>query len=247
MTIAIIPARYGSSRLKGKPLIPVAGKPMIRRVYEQAKKAEHLSDVVVATDDVRVKNAVEAFSGKAVLTESDLSSGTDRVARAAEILEIPGDEIVVNIQGDQPVFNPKCIAELLRPFKEDRTINMSTLAYRIREEREITDPKDVKVTFDKNGYALYFSRAAIPYPRDKGTKAAYYKHLGFYAYRKDFLSRMARLEKGYYEDIEKLEQLKILEYGFRIKIVITAHDSPEVDLPEDIGRIESSHDSFQFE
>ncbi|MBU2452980.1 MAG: 3-deoxy-manno-octulosonate cytidylyltransferase, partial [Proteobacteria bacterium] len=149
------------------------------------------------------------------------------------------DDIVINIQGDQPVFNPFTIDEMISPFSYDPDLVMSTLAFKIKDEREITDPKDVKVTFDQNGFALYFSRAQIPYPRDRETRADFYKHLGFYAYKKSFLDKLVTLPTGTCEHIEKLEQLRVLEFGYRIKVVITLYDSPEIDLPEDINRIET--------
>lgn len=240
MTIAIIPSRYGSSRLEGKPLALIAGKSMIQRVYEQAQKSKAISQTIVATDDERIIKAVEAFGGKAVMTSDDCRSGTDRVAQTAQIMGLGPDEIIVNIQGDQPVFNPLTIDELIAPFAADPDLVMSTLAFKIQDQREITDPKDVKVTFDNNQFALYFSRAQIPYPRDPGTKADFYKHLGFYAYKKSFLDKMVTLPTGTCEQIEKLEQLRVLEFGYKIKVVITPYDSPEIDLPEDIKRIEST-------
>jgi len=239
MTIAVIPSRYGSSRFEGKPLVLVAGKSMIQRVYEQTQKSKVVTKTIVATDDKRIFNAVEAFGGIAVMTSEDCRSGTDRVAQTADILNLGPDDIVVNIQGDQPVFNPMTIDELISPFADDPDLVMSTLAFKIKDKREITDPKDVKVTFDNNGFALYFSRAQIPYPRDKETKADFYKHLGFYAYKKSFLDTLVTLPTGTCEHIEKLEQLRALEFGYRIKVVITPYDSPEIDLPEDIKRIEA--------
>jgi 3-deoxy-manno-octulosonate cytidylyltransferase (CMP-KDO synthetase) len=238
MMIAIIPSRYSSSRLEGKPLALVAGKSMIQRVYEQAQKSDAVTKTVVATDDERIITAVEAFSGNAIMTSDTCRSGTDRVAQTADILGLGPDEIVMNIQGDQPVFNPLTIDEMILPFRGDPELLMSTLAYKIRDEREITDPKDVKVTFDNNGFALYFSRAQIPYPRDNDVKADFFKHLGFYAYKKKFLDKIFNLPTGTCENVEKLEQLRVLEFGYRIKVVITEHDSPEIDLPEDIKRIE---------
>ena len=239
MTIAIIPSRYGSTRFEGKPLALVGGKPMIQRVYEQAQKSRAVSKTIVATDDKRIFNAVEAFGGHAVMTRDNCRSGTDRVAQASDILDIEPDDIVVNIQGDQPVFNPLTIDELICPFCDDPGLVMSTLAFKIKDKREITDPKDVKVTFDHNGFALYFSRAQIPYPRDRETKADFYKHLGFYAYKKSFLDKLVPLPTGTCEHIEKLEQLRVLEFGYQIKVVITRYDSPEIDLPCDIKRIEA--------
>lgn len=239
MTLAVIPSRYGSSRFPGKPLALIAGKPMIQRVYEQAKKSSAITKVVVATDDERILKTVEGFGGHAVMTSESCRSGTDRVAETAGILGLLPHDLVVNIQGDQPVFNPLTIDELLSPFALDPGLLMSTLAFRIVDEREITDPKDVKVTFDNKGFALYFSRAQIPFPRDPETKADFYKHLGFYAYKKKFLDTLVTLPTGACENIEKLEQLRVLEHGYRIKVVITPHDSPEIDLPIDLKRIET--------
>jgi len=238
MTIAIIPSRFGSSRFEGKPLATIAGKPMIQRVYEQATQSAAVTRVVVATDDPRIYSAVTAFGGQAVMTDDSCRSGTDRVAQTADILGLGPDEIVINIQGDQPVFNPLTIDELIAPFALDPDLVMSTLAFKIQDEREITDPKDVKVIFDNQGFALYFSRAQIPYPRDAHTPVDYYKHLGFYAYTKAFLDKLVTLPTSPCEQVEKLEQLRVLEFGFRIKVVVTSFDSPEIDLPEDIKRIE---------
>ncbi len=239
MTIAVIPSRYGSSRFEGKPLALVAGKPMIQRVYEQAQKSKAVSKTIVATDDKRIFDAVEAFGGKAVMTSDRCRSGTDRVAQTANILDLDLDDIIINIQGDQPIFNPETLEEMIAPFENDPGLVMSTLAFKIQDKREITDPKDVKVTFDKNKFAMYFSRAQIPFPRDKDTNAEFYKHLGFYAYKKKFLDKLVNLSTGTCEHIEKLEQLRVLEFGYKIKVVITQYDSPEIDLPEDIKRIEA--------
>jgi 3-deoxy-manno-octulosonate cytidylyltransferase (CMP-KDO synthetase) len=239
MTIAVIPSRYASSRFQGKPLAPIAGKPMIQRVYEQAQKAKSISQTIVATDDKRIFDAVKTFGGEAVMTSHTCRSGTDRVAQTADMLSLDPDDIVINIQGDQPIFNPVTLDEMIAPFKDDPDLLMSTLAFQIEDKREITDPKDVKVTFDNNGFAMYFSRAQIPWPRDENTDVIFYKHLGFYAYKKKFLDNLVKLPTGRCENIEKLEQLRVLEFGYKIKIVITKYDSPEIDLPEDIQRIEA--------
>ncbi|MFU8769440.1 MAG: 3-deoxy-manno-octulosonate cytidylyltransferase [Desulfotignum sp.] len=238
MPIAIIPSRFGSSRLQGKPLISVAGRPMIQRVYEQARKSSVATQVWVATDDARIVAAVDAFGGNAVMTSDTCRSGTDRVAETANILNLAPEDIVINIQGDQPVFDPRSIDDLIAPFDRNPDLVMSTLAFKIQDKREITDPKDVKVTFDIRGNALYFSRAQIPFPRDEKTQTDYYKHLGFYAYKKSFLDLFVTLPTGRYEAVEKLEQLRALEHGFSIQVAVTRFDSPEVDLPEDICRVE---------
>ncbi len=240
MITAIIPSRFGSTRFHGKPLISLAGKPMIQRVYEQTKKSSLINQVAIATDDKRIADVVENFGAHSVMTPSDIRSGTDRVAMASDLLNLAPDDIVINIQGDQPIFNPECLNELIAPFMTDNDLGMATLAFKIISKREITDPKDVKVIFDKNMFAIYFSRSQIPFPRDNKTKTDYYKHLGFYAYRKSFLDKITALHTGNLENTEKLEQLRVLENGYKIKIVITEHDSPEVDLPEDIDRIEKT-------
>ncbi len=239
MPVAVIPARFGSSRLEGKPLANIAGKSMIRRVYEQTQKSSVVTRTIVATDDERIVRAVEAFGGEALMTSDTCRSGTDRVAETADILGLSGEDILINIQGDQPVFDPRCLDYMIRPFDTDKELVMSTLAFKIEDEREITDPKDVKVTFDRNGFALYFSRAQIPFPRDGQSNVDYYKHLGFYAYTRKFLDKIVSLPTGTCEDVEKLEQLRVLEYGYPIKVVVSPYDSPEIDLPEDIQRIEA--------
>ncbi len=234
----IIPSRYGSKRFQGKPLAHIAGKSMIQRVYEKAEKAKNITDVYVATDDERILNAVKAFGGNVIMTSEDNRSGTDRVAQAAEKIGLDLEDIVVNIQGDQPLFDPRCIKDLVQPFYDQPGLEMSTLAFKTININEITNPKHVKVTFDNDGYALYFSRLPIPFCRDGSTSFNTFKHLGFYAYSRHFLEVFRKLPAGKLEMIEKLEQLRALEYGHKILVKITEYDSPEVDLPEDVARIE---------
>ncbi|OQY55306.1 MAG: 3-deoxy-D-manno-octulosonate cytidylyltransferase [Desulfobacteraceae bacterium 4572_88] len=239
--LAIIPSRYASSRFDGKPLALISGKPMIQRVYESAARAESITDIAVATDDVRIFDAVRNFGGKAMMTSPENRSGTDRVAQAAEKMGLDWDDILVNVQGDQPLIDPRAIDEVINPLKhgmENVKCEMSTLAFRIVNEEEITNPKDVKVTFDNSGFALYFSRSPIPHGRDKGPAFDVYKHLGVYAYTRRFLEKFRSLPEGRLEQIEKLEQLRAIEYGHKIRVVISEYDSPEVDLPEDILRIQ---------
>ena len=236
--IAIIPSRYGSTRFEGKPLAPICGKAMIQHVYEAATRADHIDSVVVATDDQRIFDAVLQFGGRAVMTSGDHRSGTDRSAEAARSLGMTPEDIVINVQGDQPVINPRCLDEVVAPLTADPALGMSTLAFRIVNSREYLDPKDVKVVMDEHGDALYFSRAPVPYGRDEGQRFDSYKHLGIYAYRCDFLEIFRKLPTGRLEAIEKLEQLRALEHGHRIRVVVTNFDSPEVDLPSDIIRIE---------
>jgi len=237
-TTVIIPSRYGSTRFDGKPLHPINGKPMIQHVYERCREASQVDGVLVATDDQRIVDAVAAFGGEAVMTSDNNRSGTDRIAEAAALIGLGMDDIVINVQGDQPLMDSRCLDQLVAPFFAEPGLEMSTLAYKIVRVREITDPKDVKVTFDNRGYALYFSRASIPLAREPGTRHDTFKHLGFYAYTRKFLETFKNLEEGTLESVEKLEQLRALEHGHRIKVVVTEYDSPEVDLPEDIPRIE---------
>lgn len=241
MTLAVIPSRFGSKRFNGKPLALLAGKPMIQRVYEQAAKARSIDRVVVATDDDRIYDTVMAFGGEAVMTRTDLRSGTDRVWEASQLLCPGPDEVIINIQGDQPVYSPECLNELIAPFDTDPSLGMSTLAVEINDPRELADPCAVKVTLNRKGFALYFSRSQIPFPRDGRSHLPTYRHLGFYAYRKSFLETVTGLGESLLEKTEKLEQLRVLEYGYDIKVVITEHDSLSVDMPEDIGRIEAKY------
>ncbi|RJQ48660.1 MAG: 3-deoxy-manno-octulosonate cytidylyltransferase [Desulfobacteraceae bacterium] len=234
----IIPARYHSSRFEGKALAPICGIPMIRHTFERAMRSDRIQDVVVATDDERIIRAVEAFGGRAVLTSGSSRSGTDRVAEAAEKMGLALSDVVVNVQGDQPLLDPQSIEEVIRPFSDEPGVEMTTLAFRIIDENEITDPRDVKVVFDNKGDALYFSRSPIPFCRDMDVSCDLYKHLGVYAYTRRFLEIYRGMTSGTLEEIEKLEQLRVLEHGYRIRVLITPYDSPEVDVPEDIPGIE---------
>lgn len=235
--ICIIPSRYESSRFPGKPLADLLGKPMIRHVYERVLQAKTVSFCSVATDDERIFSAVRKFGGNAVMTSAAHHSGTDRIAEAVSGLGLSADDIVVNIQGDQPVFEPAQIDEVAAPLLKDASVPMSTLIYKIIRDEEITHPNAVKVVFDKNKFALYFSRATIPYVRDTANKADYYKHHGIYAYRKSFLDVFTKLPQGVLEKLEALEQLRALEYGYKIKVVETPYDSIEVDTPQELARV----------
>lgn len=239
--VAIIPARYHSNRFEGKPLALINGRPMIQHVVERALEVSILSRVVVATDDERIADAVRSFGGEVVLTRADHATGTDRLAEAASLLDISEQDIIVNIQGDQPLFPSEVVEQVARPMLEDPALPMSTLIYRIVRPEEIDDPNHVKTVFDRNGNALYFSRASIPFQRnpEEPDQPTYYKHLGFYAYRKGFLLTFVGLPEGEWERFEKLEQLRALEYGYTIRVVLTDHDSIEVDTPNDIARVET--------
>lgn len=237
--IALIPARYKSNRFPGKPLASINGKPMIQHVVERAQKLALLSRVVVATDDTRIAECVDGFGGDYVMTRDDHVSGTDRLAEAAELLDVSAHDIVVNIQGDQPLFHSEIINQVTQPLLDDPDLPMSTLIYKIIRAEEIDDPNHVKTVFDRDHNALYFSRSAIPHQRnpEDGTPT-YYKHLGVYGYRKNFLLTFVGLPVGEWEHFEKLEQLRALEYGYRIRVVLTSHDSVEVDTEEELRRVE---------
>ncbi|MEW6669493.1 MAG: 3-deoxy-manno-octulosonate cytidylyltransferase [Thermodesulfobacteriota bacterium] len=236
---AFIPARYSSTRFPGKPLAVIAGEPMIRHAYLCAKACPDITEVYVATDDERILQCVRGFGGKAVLTGEAHPCGTDRVAEAARHLGLDGDPVVVNIQGDQPLFQPALISQMVAPLIGDPELAMSTLKCRISDPREVENPNCVKVVTDARDHALYFSRSPIPYFRDAPAPGVYYKHLGFYAYRLDFLNTFAGLPVGRLEAAEKLEQLRALENGYRIMVVETLFDSVEVDTPADIRRVEA--------
>ena len=232
--VAFIPARYQSTRFKGKPLALIAGKPMIQHVYQRSKGCPELDEIYVATDDLRIYDCVMEFGGQAIMTGGKHVSGTDRIAEASEKTNLADRDIVVNIQGDQPIFQASILSDLIRPLTQDPAIPMSTLMYRIDDDRELHDTNTVKVAVDNNGFALYFSRLPIPFRRDRESKAIHYKHLGFYGYRKEFLLTFTSLRYGLLEESEKLEQLRALEHGFKIKVVETLFDSIEVNTPEDI-------------
>jgi len=235
--VCIIPSRYESSRFPGKPLADLCGKPMIQHVYERVALAGAVPYVAVATDDQRIYDAVRKFGGNAVMTAATHRSGTDRISEAVSSLNLSAEAIVVNIQGDQPIFEPVQVDEVIAPLVANPDIPMSTLIYKIILDEEITHPHAVKVVLDHQNFALYFSRATIPFVRDKNLRADYYKHHGIYAYRRDFLDVFTKLPEGKLEKLEALEQLRALEYGYKIKCVITPHDSVEVDNEQELGRV----------
>jgi 3-deoxy-manno-octulosonate cytidylyltransferase (CMP-KDO synthetase) len=238
MVTGIIPARYGSSRFPGKPLVHISGKPMIQHVYERSLRAKGLDRLIVATDDTRIADSVRAFGGEFVITRTDHPSGTDRLAEASRILGLSDQDIVINIQGDEPLVEPSMIQLLITALEQSPHCSMATLAYRSMSEREYLDPNVVKVVLDGNGRALYFSRAPIPCRRDTGdSPMSFLKHLGFYAYRNDFLQAFTHLPPGGLESIEKLEQLRALENGHAIQVALSRVESFGVDTPEDLDRI----------
>jgi 3-deoxy-manno-octulosonate cytidylyltransferase (CMP-KDO synthetase) len=235
---ALIPARYGSTRFPGKPLALISGKPMIQHVYQCAASCPDISDVWVTTDDERISQCINDFGGKAIITNPDHCSGTDRIAEAAQKLEIQDDDLIVNIQGDQPLFQPSVISDLIAPFRGNRDIRMGTLKFGITQKHDVENPNVVKVVTDHDDFAIYFSRYPIPFFRDSKSPTFHYKHIGIYAYRKDFLIAFSRLPEGRLEAAESLEQLRALENGFKIKVVETKSNSLEVDRPDDIKKIE---------
>lgn len=238
--IGVIPARFASSRFPGKIMARIAGKTLIHRVYEQAKKSKLLDKLIVAVDDSRVLEHVQSFGGLAVMTSVHHKSGTDRIAEVAGKITC---DIVVNIQGDQPLLDPLMIDEAVQPLLDDPTIPMSTIKTRISRQDDLNNPNIVKVVVDKFDYALYFSRSLIPFPRDNKEKIDAYEHLGLYVYRKDFLLEYAQMPASYLEQIEMLEQLRVLENGYKIKVIETksqnfAKGGFSVDTPEDRERVE---------
>jgi len=232
---AIIPARFASTRLEGKPLADICGKTMVQRVYERAQAAK-FSDVVVATDDERILKAVNSFGGHAVMTSDRHVSGTDRVAEAAYFIKA---DIIVNLQGDEPLIDPALIEAAVAPVREDHGVNMATLMTPIVHEDEYNDPNAVKVTTDKDGFALYFSRSPIPFCRNgfSGLPCLPYKHIGLYVYRREFLFEFTKLKPTPLELSESLEQLRALENGHRIKVVEVRYNPVSVDTPEDLERV----------
>jgi 3-deoxy-manno-octulosonate cytidylyltransferase (CMP-KDO synthetase) len=243
--VAIIPARYGSTRLPGKPLARIGGKPMIQHVYESASKARGLDRVLVATDDHRVEDIVKRFGGEVVMTSKDHASGTDRLAEVARKIKA---DLVVNVQGDLPFIHAETISRALRPMKRDPTIPMGTVCTPIIDRDEWRNCNIVKVIMDRSGFALYFSRSPIPYYRDQtvalgsfGNSAKTvigHRHLGLYVYRRDFLIKFARLRPTALEQIESLEQLRALAYGYRIYVTHVEETSVEVDTAADLKRAE---------
>ena len=235
--VGIIPARYRAKRLPGKPLALIQDRPMIQHVHERASGATSLQRLVVATDDPRVHEAVVDFGGKSLMTSPDHASGTDRVAEAARQLNLVEDAIVVNIQGDEPLLQPEVVDKLSSALTEHPEIPMATLAHPSRGSEDFYDPSVVKVVLDARGHALYFSRAPIPATRDDSPAPTYHKHLGLYAYRNSFLQHFTNLPPGILEHLERLEQLRALEHGFSIKVVITTFDSISVDTAADLEKV----------
>ena len=243
-TVCIIPARYASTRLPGKPLLKIAGKPMIWHVVEQVRQARQVDRIIVATDDERIFNTVCDFGGEAWLTRADHPTGTDRLAEVAK--KLSEAELILNVQGDEPLIQPQAIDALAEAFADRPELKMATLMTPLAEE-EICNPAVVKVVASLDGHALYFSRSPIPYRQNSGADSQIFKHIGAYAYRHDFLLQFASLAPTPLELTESLEQLRALEHGYRIRLIETPFRSVGVDTPEDMERVRQSFRKLQEE
>lgn len=242
--VIVIPARYDSTRFPGKPLAPLKGKPVIQHVYENARGALSAEDVIVATDSETIFERVLSFGGRAVMTSRDHASGTDRVAEVAGSLRC---DIIVNVQADEPLVRPEMIDDVIGLLSDERA-DIGTLVKEIQNPEEVMDPNVVKAVFGQEGFALYFSRAPIPYHRDEWkdldrfdvqrSKFNVFKHIGIYSYKRDVLIKLAGMKPSRLEKIEKLEQLRALENGFMIKVKETSSETIGVDTPQDLERVE---------
>ncbi|MHB8580625.1 MAG: 3-deoxy-manno-octulosonate cytidylyltransferase [Ignavibacteriaceae bacterium] len=240
MIVGIIPARFASSRLLGKPLADIGGKPMLQHTFESSLKSKLINEIIIAVDDEKVAKVARNFGAKVVITPKEIMTGSDRIAFVAKTL--PLAKIIVNIQGDEPFIQGTMIDQAIEPLLFDKSVNVVTLAKRIETIQELKSPSIPKVVFDYQNNALYFSRSPIPFVRDAKTNferiniAEIYKHIGLYVYRKDSLLKFTSLEPTDLEKTEKLEQLRMLENGFKIKVVVTEYDNLAVDTPEDLER-----------
>ncbi|MDD5730908.1 MAG: 3-deoxy-manno-octulosonate cytidylyltransferase [Candidatus Omnitrophica bacterium] len=234
--IGIIPARYSSTRFSGKVLADINGKPMIQHVWERAKQALILDDIIIACDDERVASVARGFGARVVLTAKAHISGTDRIIEVINPLDV---KVVVNIQGDEPLIHPVMIDNAAQALLDNSGISMATVMRKIDDPSQVNDPHVVKVVVDKNNFALYFSRSAIPYHAEHSEikNPVYYKHIGLYAYTKDFLFTYKNLPVSSLEKAERLEQLRVLEEGYRIKVIETNYDTMGVDTPEDLEKL----------
>jgi 3-deoxy-manno-octulosonate cytidylyltransferase (CMP-KDO synthetase) len=234
--IGVIPARYSSSRFEGKVLADILGKPMVQHVWEHARQALLLEDLIIACDDERVANVAKEFGAKVVLTAKGHVSGTDRICEIVNAIDV---RVVINIQGDEPLIHPVMIDSVAQTLLEDKSISMATLMTKIKDPDDIADPNVVKVVVDKNNFAMYFSRAPIPHRAENSEveSPVYYKHIGLYGYTKDFLFTYKNIPISNLERLERLEQLRVLEEGYRIKVIETKYDTIGVDTPEDLERL----------
>lgn len=241
-TLVAIPARWGSTRFPGKPLHLIAGKPLVQHVWERCQECRQIDDVIIATDDERIAEAAASFGAKAVITDPAHPSGTDRIAEAAK--SFPDHRVVINVQGDEPLISPALIDELARTMRDDPGVKMITAAAPIQDQAQITDPNVVKVIFDTQGDALYFSRSPLPYVRNPAAWPRSYRHLGIYGFQRSFLFQFVAWPPSRLEQTESLEQLRALENGARIRVVLTDELSPGVDTPEQAAAIEKHLNSL---
>lgn len=238
--IGVIPSRYASTRLPAKPLVDLLGKTMVQRVYQQAQQSRLMHEVVVATDDERIASVVKTFGGQVIMTSPEIRSGSDRVAAVAQ--QLRGD-IFVNVQGDEPLINPIMIDQGIQALLDDQQAQIGTLAKKIELPEELTNPGVVKVVLDESSYSLYFSRSAIPHVRENNDPRTwlkhqtFYKHIGLYVYRRESLLKFSGLPESALEKAEKLEQLRALEAGMKIKVALTEFDSVPVDTQSDVERV----------
>ncbi len=240
MIVGIIPARFASSRLLGKPLADIGGKPMLQHTYESVLKSKLINEIIIAVDDEKVASVARSFGAKVIMTPKEISTGSDRIAYVAR--DLPSAKIIVNIQGDEPFIVGDMIDQAIEPLLFDKSVNVSTLVKKIETVEELKSPSIPKVVFDYQNNALYFSRSPIPYVRDAKTNyerisnADIYKHIGLYVFRKEALLKFTSLEPTELENVEKLEQLRMIENGMKIKIVVTEYDNLAIDTPEDLER-----------
>jgi 3-deoxy-manno-octulosonate cytidylyltransferase (CMP-KDO synthetase) len=234
--IGVIPARYSSTRFEGKVLADILGKPMLQHVWERAKQALLLDDLIIACDDERVANVAKEFGGKVVMTAKGHACGTDRISEVINPIDV---KIVVNIQGDEPLIHPTMIDSVASALLDEPAISIATIMKKIENLRDLNDPHVVKVVVDKNNFALYFSRSQIPYhaANSEVKSPVYYKHIGLYGYTKDFIFTYKNLPVSNLEKIECLEQLRVLQEGFRIKVIETKYDTIGVDTPQDLEKV----------
>jgi 3-deoxy-manno-octulosonate cytidylyltransferase (CMP-KDO synthetase) len=247
--VGIIPSRYGSTRLHAKPLVDLEGKTMVQRVYEQAKRAKLLNDVIIATDHATIATAAEKFGGKVAMTSPELQSGSDRIAAVAK--NLLDTAIIVNIQGDEPLIEPEMIDQAIAPMLQSASMIVNTVIKKIASAKELHNPAVVKAILNEHGEAIYFSRSPIPYLRGVApelwhTQHTFYKHFGIYVYRRDFLLKFTTWSEGPLERAEKLEQLRIIEHGFKINATITEYDSIPIDTAEDVEKVISFLRSNQW-
>lgn len=248
--LALIPARWGATRFPGKPLHPLAGKPLVQHVWERTCQASRLTaGVFIATDDERIAAAAAGFGARAILTRPEHPSGTDRLAEAAAKLTAGGITFshVLNVQGDEPLIAPALLDQLAAALLDDPALPMVTAACPLRDAADLLNPNCVKVVLARNGDALYFSRAAIPHPAPGAPDTPFYRHQGVYGYRRDFLERFVAWEPSPLERTERLEQLRALENGARIRVLVTGRESLGVDTPEDVPRVEAALRDLKFE